>query len=97
LAELAAPTKLLFQFIYKKGRAGCRKTTAIQFISKNGRAGCANKTAFHVYIYKKRQSRLSKNNCNTIYFKKMAELAAPTKLLYNMCVLHIISHFFGGI
>jgi hypothetical protein len=27
---------------------------------------------------------------------KMAELAAPTKLLYNMRVWHIISHFFGG-
>jgi hypothetical protein len=30
-------------------------------------------------------------------FLKIAELAAPTKLLYNMRVWHIISHFFGGI
>ena len=72
------------------------KTLLYNLFLKNGRAGCANKTAIQV-IYKKWQSRLTNNNCNTIYFKKKAELAAPTKLLYNMRVWHIISHFFGGI
>ena len=34
----------------------------------------------------KRQRSLVKNNCYTICKKKVAELAAPTKLLFNLSV-----------
>jgi hypothetical protein len=52
MAELAAPTKLLFTFIYiKKGRAGCRKTTAIQFILKKWQSWLRQQNCYTICVF----------------------------------------------
>ena len=76
----------MFEYGKKNFRAGRANQTAFKNMIKDfSRADYTNKNCYsNIKMRTNMAEQAAENNCYTIVRKKVAELAAPTKLLFNL-------------